>query len=177
MNVRFQRFLMIIALMLTLGGCATLTPQDYAKETPKLDLATYFNGTVDGWGMVQDRSGKVIRRMYVEIVCTWNGNEGVLDESFQWSDGKTEKRIWKITKNGDRYIGRAGDVVGEATGEAAGNTLRWNYTLALPQEQGGYHMSMDDWMWLLDEKTLANRTTMSKFGIQFAEITIFFRKR
>lgn len=168
---------MLIVLAVTLGGCATLTPQDYAKETPKLDLSTYFNGKVDGWGMVQDRSGKVIRRMYVEIVCTWNGNEGVLDESFQWSDGKTEKRIWKITKNGDRYIGRAGDVVGEAAGEASGNTLRWNYTLALPQEQGGYHMSMDDWMWQIDDKTLANRTTMSKFGIQFAEITIFFRKR
>jgi hypothetical protein len=177
MNVRFHRFLMFVVLVAALGGCASLTPQDYAKETPKLDLSTYFNGKVDGWGMVQDRSGKVIRRMYVEIVCTWNGNEGVLDESFQWSDGKTEKRIWKITKNGDRYVGRAADVVGEATGEAAGNTLRWNYTLALPQEQGGYHMSMDDWMWQLDDKTLANRTTMSKFGIQFAEITIFFRKR
>ena len=38
-------------------------------------------------------------------------------------------------------------------------------------------MNMDDWMWLIDEKTLANRTTVSKFGIEFAEISIFFRKR
>ena len=41
----------IVAILMT--GCATLTPQDYAKETPKLDLATYFNGRVDGWGMVR----------------------------------------------------------------------------------------------------------------------------
>ena len=171
------RQFLIMATMLFLSGCASVSVTDYAKETPKLDLATYFNGKVDGWGMVQDRSGKVIRRMVVEMECTWNGNEGTLDESFQWSDGKTEKRIWKITKNGDRYIGRAGDVVGEAQGEASGNTLRWNYTLALPAEQGGYHMTMDDWMWKIDDKTLANRTTMTKFGVEFAQISIFFRKR
>ena len=172
-----MRWLIAVGVALLMGGCASLTPQDYAKETPKLDLASYFNGKVDGWGMVQDRSGKVLRRMYVELDCKWNGNEGVLDESFQWSDGKTEKRIWKIRKDGDRYIGTAGDVVGEAKGEAAGNSLRWNYVLALPVDGSTYHMDMDDWMWMIDEKTMANRTTMSKLGVRVAEISIFFRKR
>ena len=174
---RLAQFIALFSVALLLNGCASVTVTDYAKEAPKLDLSTYFNGKVDGWGMVQDRAGKVIRRMVVEMECTWVGNEGTLDESFVWSDGKTEKRVWKITKNGDRYIGRAGDVVGEAQGEASGNTLRWNYTLALPAEQGGYQMSMDDWMWKIDDKTLANRTTMSKFGLEFAQISIFFRKR
>lgn len=172
-----MRWLLTVGVAIVMTGCATVTPQDYAKETPKLDLATYFNGKVDGWGMVQDRSGKVLRRMVVEIDCKWNGNEGVLDESFQWSDGKTEKRVWKIRKVGDRYIGTAGDVVGEAVGEAAGNALRWNYVLALPVDGSTYHMNMDDWMWMIDEKTMANRTTMSKFGVKVAEISIFFRKR
>ena len=30
---------------------------------------------------------------------------------------------------------------------------------------------------LVDEKTLANRTKMSKFGVQVAEISIFFRRQ
>ncbi|MEP7154604.1 MAG: DUF3833 domain-containing protein [Betaproteobacteria bacterium] len=171
-----HKLLMIFAALM-LAGCASVTPKDYASESPKLDLATYFNGKVDGWGMVQDRSGKVLRRMVVEIDCRWNGNEGTLDESFQWSDGKTEKRVWKIRKNGDHYVGTAGDVVGEALGEAAGNALQWQYVLALPADVGGYHVSMDDWMWMVDEKTLANRTTMSKLGLKVAEISIFFRKR
>ena len=172
-----MRIFFYFALAMFLTACTTLTPQDYAKETPKLDLATYFNGKVDGWGMVQDRSGKVVRRMYVELDCKWNGNEGVLDESFRWSDGKTEKRVWKIRKDGDRYIGTAGDVVGDARGEAAGNALRWNYVLALPVDSSTYNMDMDDWMWMIDEKTMANRTTMSKLGVRVAEISIFFRKR
>ena len=172
-----MRWLIAVVVATLMSGCATLTPQDYARETPKLDLATYFNGKVDGWGMVQDRYGKVLRRMTVELDCKWNGNEGVLDETFQWSDGKTEKRVWKIRKVGDRYIGTAGDVVGEAMGEAAGNALRWNYVLALPVDGSVYNMDMDDWMWLIDEKTMANRTTMSKLGVRVAEISIFFRKR
>lgn len=172
-----MRIFFYFALAMFLTACTTLTPQDYAKETPRLDLATYFNGKVDGWGMVQDRSGKVVRRMYVELDCKWNGNEGVLDESFRWSDGKTEKRVWKIRKDGDRYIGTAGDVVGDARGEAAGNALRWNYVLALPVDSSTYNMDMDDWMWMIDEKTMANRTTMSKLGVRVAEISIFFRKR
>ena len=172
-----MRCLIALGVAVLLSGCATATPQDYAKETPKLDLSTYFNGKLDGWGMVQDRSGKVLRRMYVELDCKWNGNEGVLDESFQWSDGKTEKRVWRIRKDGDRYIGTAGDVIGEAKGEAAGNSLRWNYVLALPVDGSTYHMDMDDWMWMIDDKTMANRTTMSKLGVRVAEISIFFRKR
>ncbi len=168
---------LLIVLAWVLAGCASVTPADYAGQSPRLDLATYFNGKVDGWGMVQDRSGKVVRRLVVEIDARWNGNEGVLDESFVWSDGKTEKRVWRIRKDGDRYVGTAGDVVGQAEGVASGHALQWRYTLKLPPDLGGYEMSMDDWMWMIDEKTLANRTAMSKFGVQFAQITIFFRKR
>jgi hypothetical protein len=171
------RILYALMISLWLTGCAGVKLQDYVAETPKLDLSTYFNGKVAGWGIVQDGSGRVLRRMVVEIDCKWNGDVGTLDETFQWSDGKTEKRVWKIRKQGDRYFGTAGDVVGEALGEAAGNTLQWRYTLRLPADVGGYEMSMDDWMWMVDDKTLTNRTTMSKFVLKFAEISIFFRKR
>ena len=124
----------LFAVLLTclFAGCATVDIKDYAAEQPKLDLKQYFNGTIDGWGMVQDRSGKVTRRFHVVIDAKWNADTGVLDESFQWSDGKTEKRIWTIKKNGDQYVGTAGDVVGTAAGEAVGNALRWKYVLALP---------------------------------------------
>ena len=167
----------ILSLTVFLSGCASVTIADYKDDKPKLDLATYFNGKVDGWGMVQDRSGKVTRRFTVEIDCVWRGNEGVLDESFVWSDGKLEKRIWKITKQGDNYIGTAGDIVGEAIGVASGPALPWRYVLDLPVDNTTYKVNMDDWMYLIDDKTLSNRTVMTKFGVQLAEITIFFRKR
>jgi len=162
---------------LGLAACATIDVAQYANEKPSLDLAQYFTGTVDGWGMFQDRSGTVVKRFYVRIDSTWKGNEGTLDEHFEYTDGTTQNRVWKITKDGNRYTGTASDVVGTAQGTAAGNALHWNYVLALPVDGKTWNMDMDDWMYLIDDRTMLNRTTMSKFGFRVGEVTLSFRKR
>lgn len=160
-----------------LAGCTRVSVQQYAAEQPKLDLQQYFNGDLTGWGMVQDRSGKVLRRFTVAIDAKWSGNDGILEEHFDWSDGKQEHRRWEIRKDGDRYQGKAGDVVGVAAGAASGNALQWRYVLALPVDDTTWHVDMDDWMYLIDGQTLANRTTMTKLGVKVAEISIFFRRQ
>ncbi len=169
----------VLALLVTVGlvGCATTDVADYRAERPVLDLAQYFNGTIDGWGMFQNASGRVVKRFYVRIDATWSGNEGRLDEHFEFADGERQNRVWTLVKNGDSYTGTAADVVGEARGAAAGNALRWKYVLALPVDGRVWHMDMDDWMYLVDERTLLNRTTMSKFGVPLGEVTLSFRKR
>jgi hypothetical protein len=174
MKLRLPAF---FASLLALAGCTSVTPLDYRAEKPELDLARYFNGPIDGWGMVQDRSGKVLRRFHVRIDARWQGNVGTLDESFVWSDGKKEKRVWTVTRiDANHYTGTAGDVVGTASGVAHGNALQWKYVLKLPPEQGGWEVDLDDWMYLVDADTLLNRSTITKFGIRFAEITIAFRR-
>ena len=162
---------------LILASCASVTPQDYAAQTPVLDLKEYFNGKVDAWGMVQDRSGKVIKRMSVEMTCTWNGDTGTLDERFTYADGTKETRVWTIRKDGDRYTGTAADVVGTGTGVAAGNAFNLKYVLAVPVDGRVWHVDMDDWMYLIDDRTVLNRTTMSKFGFRVGDVTLSFRKR
>ena len=42
---------------------------------------------------------------------------------------------------------------------------------------GTVKLDMEDWMWLIDERTLMNRTAFSKFGIGFGEVSFTFRKR
>lgn len=172
------RWLSCLLPTFLVAGCASTTPDAYVGEKPELALERYFNGTVDGWGMVQDRSGKVLRRFVVRIDASWQGNVGTLDEAFEWSDGKKERRVWTIERTAEqRYVGRAADVVGIAAGTAAGNALQWRYVLQLPADQGGYLVDLDDWMYLIDEETMLNRSVISKFGIRFADISIAFRKR
>ncbi|WP_300716091.1 DUF3833 family protein, partial [Hydrogenophaga sp.] len=79
-----------------LAGCAGPQIDQYASEKPLLDLRTYFNGTLDAYGVFTDRSGAVVKRFTVVMVCTWNGDDGVLDETFNYSDGTTGKRIWRM---------------------------------------------------------------------------------
>ena len=174
---RFVCLFLTVLLAVAIAGCGAIPVSLYAQEKPALDLKQYFSGHVIAHGIVQDRSGKVIRRMVVDMKGTWVGDVGTLDENFTYSDGKTEKRIWTIRKNGDRYIGTAADVVGEAQGEASGNALNWKYVLALPVDGSVYNVDFDDWMWQLDDKVMMNRATFSKFGIRFGEVLITFYKQ
>lgn len=169
--------LMFAAVLL--AGCASSPkPSQYAGETPELDLRQYFNGTVDGWGIVQNRGGTVIKRFTVVIDCRWNGDVGTLDEDFLYSDGTRQRRVWTVRRHADgRYTGTADDVIGEAVGTAAGNALNWTYTLALPVDGTTYHIRFDDWMFLVDSSVMLNRATMSKFGFTVGEVTLSFRKR
>jgi len=68
-------------------------------------------------------------------------------------------------------------VVGEAIGEVAGNALRWRYRLNLPVDGSVYEVSFDDWMYLMDEDTLINRSSMSKFGVEWGQVTLFFHRQ
>ena len=177
-----QRRLLITAAAATgalaLTGCAGPQIGDYAAEKPVLDLRTYFNGTLDAYGVFTDRSGKVVRRFTVVMRCTWNGDEGVLDEDFIYSDGEKQKRIWRLKHLGNgRYSGTADDVKGEALGQTQGNAFRWNYTLLLPVDGSTYEVQFDDWMYLMDERVMLNKAEMSKFGVRLGEVTLSFVKR
>jgi hypothetical protein len=171
--------------VLGLGGCAGTPLERSRDQRPVLDLTQYFNGTIDGWGMFQDRSGEVIKRFHVVIDARWEKREGVdvgtLDENFTWSDGTTSRRVWTITRvDAGHYVGRADDVVGEALGEAAGNALRWRYVLALPVDGKVWNVDFDDWMFLIDEgdkRVMLNRAVMSKFGFRLGEVTLSFTRR
>jgi hypothetical protein len=170
-----------LAPLATLSGCASPQVGDYATERPALDLKQYFNGLVRAHGIFTDRSGKVARRFTVAMQCSWSGapgsEEGVLDEAFSYSDGKQERRVWRLRHLGEgRYSGRADDVIGTAQGATAGNAFRWNYTLALPVDGSIYEVQFDDWMYLIDEKVMLNKATMSKFGLRLGEVTLAFTK-
>ena len=162
-----------------MAGCASApVPSDYAAEKPALDLKRYFDGELVAHGIFTDRAGKVARRFTVQMTGTWQGNQGTLDERFTYSDGKTERRVWRLTDlGGGRYTGRADDVVGEAQGQAAGNALNWTYTLRLPVDGKVYEVQFDDWMYLVDERVMLNKARMSKFGIFLGEVTLSFTKK
>lgn len=183
MNTRrlLTRSLLIAASSLALLGlsaCSTPRVQDYAKETPVLELRDFFNGTVDAYGVFTDRSGKVVKRFTVVMKCSWQGDSGVLDEEFSYSDGSSQRRVWRMTRHPDgRYTGEADDVVGIAEGQQSGNAFHWTYTLALPVDGRIINVRLDDWMYLMDGQVMLNKAAMSKWGVGLGEITLAFVKR
>ena len=173
-----MKLLIAAALVLGLAGCAGPGVERYRAEKPVLDLKTYMNGTLDAWGIFQGRDGEVQKRFHVVIDAKWEGDTGVLDEHFTWSDGTTSRRVWTLVRKADgRFRGTADDVVGEALGEISGNALRWRYVMALPVDGKVYNVDFDDWMFLMDDKVMINRSYMSKWGFGLGEVSLTFVKR
>lgn len=186
MRYFFIRLITALSVFLSCGfllmACSGPTVSQYANEKPALDLSEYFSGTIDAYGIFTDRSGAVKKRFTVLIQARWqviDGKKvGILDESFDYSDGTKQKRIWKLTEvSPGKYIGSADDVVGEALGNSAGNALNWTYTLALPVDDTIYNVQFNDWMYLVTPKVMLNKAKMSKFGIELGEVTLSFYKR
>ncbi len=166
------------ASALALGGCASQSIDAYTAEKPELDLRSYFNGTLDAYGIFTDRSGQVVKRFTVVMQCSWQGDDGVLDEAFSYADGTTQRRVWRLKKLPDgRYTGQADDVVGQALGQARGNAFHWTYTLSLPVDGRVYEVQFDDWMYLMNDRVMLNKAGMRKFGIALGEVTLAFTKR
>lgn len=176
-----RRLLMLAAALssaLALSGCSTPKITDYATQKPVLELRDYFNGTLDAYGIFTDRSGQVVRRFTVVMVCSWQGDQGVLDEAFSYSDGTTQRRVWRLQRHADgRYTGQADDVVGTAEGQQSGNAFHWTYTLALPVDGRVIEVQFDDWMYLMNDKAMLNKAAMRKWGVGLGEVTLSFVKR
>ena len=154
-----------------------MKPEDFKDKKPRLIIENYLSGNVKAWGILQNRSGKVIRQFSADLNGKWDGKNLILDEIFNWSDGEVQKRQWKIKKIDEHnYEGKAEDVVGLARGYSYGPTFKFEYVLLVPVKGREMKITFDDWIFKQDNKVAINRATMTKFGIKVAELTVFFQK-
>lgn len=168
---------LVLTPLILLTGCSSVDINEYRDTTPELNLKTFFDGKLKVYGMVQDISGKMTRRFTADIDASWDGETGVLDEVFFFDDGERQTRIWTLNHLGNgRYTGTAGDVVGVAEGQIQGAAFQWQYVLTIPYNDGTMDVKLDDWLYLIAEDRLINRTTINKFGLQVGEITLIIEK-
>ncbi|MFY8274805.1 DUF3833 domain-containing protein [Pseudoalteromonas sp. SSDWG2] len=164
------------ALVYLLVGCSA-SIDDYEGSEPNFDFKRFFNGDLVAYGVVQDYTGMVTRRFKVDMQASWQGDNGIIDEQFYYQDGETDERVWKIALGEDGTLtGTANDVIGVAKGETKGGAFHWQYTLAIPHDGDTLEVNLDDWMFLVTETRLINRTTIDKLGIEVGEITLVIEK-
>lgn len=169
-------FTLFVLLLLT--SCSAVDMKQYNSNTPELDLFSYFTGKTQGWGIIQDRKGTLTRQFTVDITGTITDDGKLnLHENFDWNDGEQSTRTWIIGKSNDHnYTGTAADVHKTASGSLYGNVLNWKYQLNLKVDDTNWKITFDDWMFLVSDKILLNKATMTKFGFTVGEVTIVFQK-
>ncbi len=160
-----------------LSGCSGNKMEHYKDTQPRISIEDFFNGPIKGWGIVQNWKGQVVTRFDVDMTGTWENSTGTLVETFNYYDGRTQERIWTITKNPDgTYKGTADDILDHADGKTEGSAVNWKYRMDLPVGGKTYRLTFDDWMWQMNDGVVINRSYLKKFGITVAELTLFMKK-
>lgn len=150
---------------------------DYAHLGPDFDLRRLFDGTIQCDGVIYGPAGQVVSRFMARMICTWDENIGHIDEVFHYDGGEVQHRSWDVTLQPDGTMtATAPDILGIARGQQSGSAMCLRYRLQLPEDSGGHVLRATDWMYLLENGVIVNRSQFRKFGVKVAELVATMRK-
>lgn len=157
-------------------GFHTQRPSHYSDTEPAMDIQRNLSGPLLCDGVIYGPHGRVTSRFTARMQGDWDGDSGTLTEDFSYSSGKTQAREWRLSLGANgHFTAKADDIIGTAKGVQSGATVRMTYRLRLPKDAGGHVLSVTDWMYLLDNGTIVNRSIMRKFGLPVAQLVATMR--
>lgn len=166
----------LMALRVRFASFAAQAPSDYAGKGPAFDLRRHLNGPLTCEGVIFGPTGRVTSRFVADMTGTWDGTTGTLAEVFRYDSGTVQHRAWTLALGPDgRITATAADVEGQGTGRVKGPGVLLRYRIRLTPEAGGHVLDVTDWMYLLDNGSIMNRSQFRKFGIKVAELVATIR--
>ncbi|RYH08146.1 DUF3833 domain-containing protein [Tropicimonas sp. IMCC6043] len=151
-------------------------PGDYAATSPEFDIKRDLNGPIMSEGVIYGPTGRMTSSFVARMHGEWDGDSGTLTEDFVYSSGVTMQRKWNLTMGpGKTFVAKADDIEGSGQGVISGSTVMLRYRIRLPEESGGHVLDTTDWMYLMGDGTIMNRSEMRKFGIKVAELIASMR--
>lgn len=151
-------------------------PKAYADTTPVIDIRQHLGGDMVSEGVIFGPDGQVAVRFVADMKGEWSGDKGVLSEDFRYAGGTSQARRWEIVLGQDgAFTATAPDIVGTAQGQHSGSTIRMTYRLRLAEGAGGHVLDVVDWIYLMEDGTMMNKSEMRKFGIKVAELIATIR--
>lgn len=154
------------------------SPEDFADKGPEFDLREHLRGPILCEGVIYGPTGRVSSRFVADMEAKWDGNVGVMTEHFKYDTGSSQDREWRLTLGNDGSIkAEAPDVIGTGTGQQRGPGVLLKYRIKLPEESGGHVLDATDWMYLVDNGTIMNRSQFRKYGFKVAELVATMRRK
>ena len=154
------------------------SPEDLKGTGPEFELREHLRGPILCEGVIYGPTGRVSSRFVADMDARWDGNVGVMTEHFRYDSGATQDRAWQLTLGNDGSIkAEAEDVIGVGQGQQIGAGVQLKYRIQLPQESGGHVLDATDWMYVVENGTIINRSQFRKYGIKVAELVATMRRK
>ncbi|SLN66636.1 hypothetical protein PSA7680_03528 [Pseudoruegeria aquimaris] len=148
----------------------------YIGTSPAFDIRTHLSGPIQSEGVIFGPTGRAVSRFVAEMEGSWEGSRGILTERFHYSSGDVQNRAWHLTMGNDgTFTAEADDIIGKAHGRMEGATVRMTYRIRLKEDAGGHVLDVTDWMYLMENGAIMNKSEMRKAGIKVAELIATMR--
>lgn len=169
--------LTLLAILTRLTGFRTQKPGDFAATGPAFDMRLHLNGPILCEGVIYGPLGRVSSRFVADMHGSWEGNTGTLAETFRYDTGVVQERCWTLrVDDAGAIIADAPDLVGSGSGTQQGPAVQMKYRIKLDASAGGHELNVIDWMYLMENGTIMNRSQFRKFGLPVAELIATMRK-
>lgn len=158
----------------SLSGCSEpMAIEKFAGTGPTFDPIVFWTGHTVSRGVLENRSGEPTEVIRTECVGEAEGSDGLhMMQTLTMGDGSMQHRDWHMRRTGaGRYEATANDIVGTVSGVASGPAFHWTWTLATRPGNSLFNVRMDQWMLLMDDGAMVNRTIISKLGVTLAQVT------
>lgn len=132
------------------------TNYDALDRTSKMDIKTFLNGELEGFGASFDKFDHISAAHTVKINAKWEDSKGVLNYSVTSLNGVKDIRTWLISLNTDgSFTGVGHDIAGPAQGRQFGNASYLEYDLLLPNPNTGLKekVSFQEKIYLIDDNS------------------------
>jgi len=168
-----RRSVTMLSLSTILFGCATAPEFPPAPPAQTLVLEKTMVGRSIADGVFVNALTGDETHFKAEINGRWTNNVLTLQEDFTYTDGKTERKTWRLTRIADgKYTGTREDVVGEAAVSQDGPGVRLDYVVTLATGLGDIDVRFRDLLFLNPDGSIANTATVSKFGLRIGRVSL-----
>ena len=114
--------LLAVALWLRGTGFARKSASEMEVGEPAIDIRTHLSGPIISEGVIYGPTGKVAGRFVADMLGTFDGRAGTLDEEFSFASGAKQRRKWNLTFNNDGTFTATADDIIVGLGEAGCDT-------------------------------------------------------
>lgn len=150
----------------------------FAAPAPRLDPIRFFTGETRSQGVLESGSGAPKESVRTHTRGRVKNGILYLEQDLFVGKRPRQHRSWKVRRvDAHHFVATANDMVGEARGEAWGNSFRWSFTIATKKGNPFLNVRLQQHMYLQpDGRTLVNRTLIRAFGIKVGGVTEAFQR-
>ena len=174
-----MRLITLLCLVAALAGCSKpLKIAAFQHTHPDFDPLIFWTGHTHSWGVVETPGGAPSEIVQTDCIGTQEGPNALhMMQTLTESDGTVRHRDWHLRRLGaGRFAATANDIVGTAEGQAAGRVFHWSWVWAVSPGNPLKTVTMHQWMYLMPDGTMMNRTVITKLGVTLAEVSEQFSR-